>query len=184
MKPNKFNKIFVGILILAGVFYLYRADFRLHTAIDNYKGDGIIKYLKAPLLGISGVKIEMPHLDLSKGINKQYNLANIPKTRSAYIVYLVVPNPTPLEKVLHGNYSLKILKDGKLIRTVSSRLKEITNTTGGDDLNKFYFFDFEKPVEIMPLSSKENWSIITSYNNNLLSDSVDSYIMVRAGGSK
>jgi hypothetical protein len=40
---------------------------------SEYKGDGRIEYLPAPPLGISGWRVEFPHFDLSKGIEKTYD---------------------------------------------------------------------------------------------------------------
>jgi len=181
---TKMVLVFMVALILTG------CDYQLKKAINNYSGDGEIRYLERPgLLGRSGVAIKMPPFDLSKPFHAEYDLSGLPRNRSKYIVYLVVYEAYYRE--FPARYNLKIYKDGMEVKTLSSDVMKITNTFGGTytpkGYNRFYFFSYKNDPEgsyitIPDKSSK--WSISVSCEGKDLTNELEAYILISAGGFK
>ncbi len=181
--------MFMAMLVLTG------CDRQLKQAINNYSGDGAIRYLERPgLLGRSGCAVKMPPFDLSKPFHAEYDLSGLPGTRSKYVVYLVVYEAYYKEFPAH--YNLKIYKDGKMVKNLSSKMGKVTNAYGGSydkkhtpgmGDNRFYFFSYENDPEgsyITVLDDASKWSLSVSSENKNLSEPLEAYILISAGGFK
>lgn len=159
---------------------------QLKKAIREYHGDGQIRYLKAPILGASGFAIQMPTLDLSQPIHVQYDFTGIPSGVGKCVVYLVVPEPCPLETVSQGVYHLKVWKNDVEIRNLEAVLKNIANSQGGRH-NRFYFYAYNSDQNLSAIDvqdSTSRWSIAVSYTNAALKEPVEAYILMERGGCK
>lgn len=173
------------ILLLCGC-----ADHALKRSIKAYRGDGEIRYLEAPLLGISGCAIQMPKIDLSRPVCAQYDFTGIPPGKH-YVVYLVVPEPCPLTNVLQGIYSLMITRNGATFSAWESMLKNMGDERGGCgygayDENRFYFdsSDLTRQYAINVSDSTSRWSMVVSYTNAVLKEPIEAYILITRGGYK
>jgi len=166
--------------LLIANFLLFGCDSKLKKAIAEYQGNGKIIYLKGPLLGTSGVAIKMPSFDISKSFEARYQLTGIPN-QNRYIVYLVVPEPCPINQVLKGSFELDIYKNNILMNKIAvSDLKGMTNSVGGRE-NRFYFygkgqFDVNK--------NGEDWSLKVKSTNESLFGPVNAFLLISAGGFK
>lgn len=171
---------FKKIFIFLAFFLLFGCDAELKKEISKYQGDGNISYLKGQLLGISGVALKMPSFDISKPFEMQYTLTNIPKVKH-YIIYLVVPEPCPLDQVLKGFFELQLFHNSVLVKKITANsLKDITNSTGGGE-NRFYFYE---KGQFDVNNSGENWDIKIKSTNTNLSTPVNAHILISAGGYK
>ncbi|MCK5915506.1 MAG: hypothetical protein KAG92_05155 [Deltaproteobacteria bacterium] len=184
---GKMKKAFPIIFFLVFLIALSGCDFQMKSAIDNYKGDGQIKYLEAPgILGASGCSIKMPSFDLSKNFDKTYSLSGIPANKS-YVVYLVVKDPAGIELIKQSHFCFQIKEDNKTIRNVSASLKDfIASVSGG--VTEFYYFKNRQPPETdvhVPMGYTELLTtILISYQNKALVNNQDGYLEIRFGGSK
>ena len=149
--------------------------------IETYRGAGKIRYLKAPLLGVAGCAIEMPRFDLSKKLHAQYNLTSIP-AGSNYIVFLIVPEPCPLQEVLQGTFSIQIEKDGEVILESTSKIGDMKNSSE-PKRNRFYFSG-EKQLVFDVDNTTSQWTLIVTCSNTILKEPVQAYIEISAGGYK
>lgn len=173
-------KYFVLAFLIITSFFLFGCDSELKKAIADYQGDGEIIYIEGQLLGSSGVALKMPSFDISKPFEVKYQLAGIPN-RNRYIIYLVVPEPCPINKVLQGSFELQIYQNNILVNKITaSALKEMTNSVGGGE-NRFYFYE-KGQFDVAKIG--ENWSIKVKSINESLSISVNAYILISAGGFK
>jgi hypothetical protein len=176
-------------------FVLCGCDYQLKRAIETYRGDGEIRYLeRSGLLGRSGCDVKMPCFDLSKPFYAEYDLSGLPDAKAKYVVYLVVYGMYYEE--FPALYNLKIFKDGREIKNLSSKVKKVTNSYGGSynkkhrpgmGDNRFYFFSYENDLEGSYISVCEKgskWSLSVSCENEHLSEPVDAYILISAGGFK
>jgi hypothetical protein len=85
-------KYFILIIELIGCLLtmLSAVNADTNSKIRYYKGDGKISYLKSPgLFGTDGFKVVMPALELSRHIEREYNLEGLPKGGD-YFIYLAV----------------------------------------------------------------------------------------------
>ncbi len=161
-------------------------DQQLKKAIRQYCGDGQIRYLKAPLLGSSGFAIQMPTLDLSQPIHVQYDFTGIPSGVGKCVIYLVVPEPCPLETLSQGVYHLRVRKNEVEVRNLEAILKNITNSQGSRQ-NRFYFYAYNSDQGLSAIDvqdSTSKWSIAVSYTNDALGEPVEAYILIERGGCK
>ncbi len=170
---------FVAALIMS--LFICGCDMELKRGIQNYKGDGTIRYLEPPgVLGRSGCAIEMPRFDLSKPFHADYNLSGIPQIAGYYVIYLVVPGPRRPENVLDTVFIISISKDGKLITRLSSTVNDIAK---GYWKGKNWFY-FQRKGVITVDNDKERWSLAVSCENTSLTERVNAYIWISAGGFK
>src|ERR1035437_751464 len=106
----------------------------------DYKGDGKLVYLKAPFLGISGWKLELPRFGLSNGIKVKYNLAGLPDG-GKYKVYLVVPESF-VRDGRPGTFAFKLMQGNTVIKELPpTPVAQMTNTSNGPDDNNLWFYD-------------------------------------------
>ena len=181
--PAFFIRCFVYIchaLLLCGCTHA------LKRAIEDYRGDGEIRYLKAPgPLGLSGCEIQFPDLDLSREIHATYDITGIPRGEN-YVVYLVVPGPyPPQEAVLQGRYRMQVIREGKIVRDYEAQLKEMTCAGLGNGENRFYFKLNDLTEQGFDVDdSNAQWSIFVSYSNPELATPVRAYVVVTRGGEK
>lgn len=174
------------IIILSSMIACGCADGELKKAIKAYRGDGKIQYLKAPLLGASGCAIQMPMFDLSRPVHVQYDFTGIPTGLGRYWIFLVVPEPCPLEDVRQGVYSLSVKQNDLTIRALSSSLKDIRNNVRGGKENRFHFYvdDNQRQSGITVGDSTSTWSVAVSYTNAILKEPTEAYILITRGGRK
>lgn len=180
-----------SFLLAVTVMTLCGCDYKLKQSVEAYQGDGEIRYLKAPnFLGISGCEVEMPHFDLSKPFYAKYNLTGLPKAKTHYVVYLIVPGEYRQE--LPALFSLEIYKKGQKVKELSSLVKKLTNSYGGAygpgrGDNRFYFHSYNDDQNMGGITvdePEEEWRISVSCENSNLADPVDAYILISAGGFK
>ena len=153
----------------------------MKQAIKTYKGDGKIRLLKAPLLGRAGCAIEMPHFDLSKKLYAKYDITGIPTGRN-YRVFLIMPEPCPLQEVFQGTFSIQIEKDDKVILGSKSKIGDMRNSSE-PKRNRFYFSG-EKQLVFDVDNTTSHWSIIVNCQNTFLKEPVEAYVEISAGGYK
>lgn len=168
------------ILLLCGC-----TDHALKRSINTYRGDGEIRYLEAPLLGISGCAIQMPSIDLSRPVYARYDFTGIPPGKH-YIVYLVVPEPCPLDAIRQGVYELRIVRNDFEIKHLQAAVSDMTNSQGPHD-NQFYFYSYRIDQEMSSIDvcdSTSRWSMVVSYTNAVLKEPVEAYILITRGGYK
>jgi len=185
---SKHKILFIALLLTALVTIWYNCVHQESLRdIKAYRGDGKIKYIPAPgPFGIDGSEIEMPHFDLSKSLDIEYNLSGLPRG-GGYIIYLVVPAQAPLEKILLGSLSYTIKVNGKVIKEVSSQIKNLVNNRrlGGD---RFYFETFNSKSQkwVHLLSDKQGTptSLAVKCDNDFLRQPVEAYIALSRGGFK
>lgn len=176
---SKAKKITIAFLVIA-ISFLFGCDLSLKQAIADYKGDGQIIYLKGPLLGTSGVAIKMPTLDLAEPFEVEYQLAGIPEG-NRYVVYLVIPEPCPIDKILQGSFELQIYQDNILVnKIIASTLEKMTNRVGGGE-NRFYFYE-KGQFDVNNVGTI--WSIKIKSMNKKLFTSVNAFILISTGGYK
>jgi hypothetical protein len=174
------------MITLSAALFCGCTDRELKKAIKVYRGDGQIQYLEAPMLGVSGCAIQMPTLDLSQPVHVQYDFTGIPPGIGKYVIYLVVPEPCPLEAILQGVYYLRVWKNNVEVRNLKSIVKNITNSQGGHD-NRFYFYTYNSDQGLSAIDvqdSTSKWSIAVSYTNAVLKEPVEAYILIIRGGCK
>lgn len=152
---------------------------------SEYKGDGRIEYLPAPPLGISGWGVEFPHFDLSKGIEKTYDLTGLP-AGTTYIVYLVVPTDLPTETT-EGTFSFRLMQGGKTLKELSpKKISQMINTSSGPQDNNFYYFD-QKTIDTYGFGVTKGAAplklTITCYNPKL-QHPLEAYVKIQGGGFK
>lgn len=173
------------ITILSISLFCSGCDRQLKREISEYQGDGTIRYLKAPnFLGVSGFSIQMSPFDLSTPVNIRYDLSGLPLGRS--VVYLVVEDPCPLEKIERGTCAFEFSRNGKLVKKLSSDLLKITNNMVGKK-NRFYFFaynDEQNASSIISQDTSSLWSLSVSCKNPYLNEPVKAYILIERGGYK
>lgn len=176
---NKVQKITIVFLVIT-ISLLVGCDLKLKQAIEAYKGTGQINYLKGPLLGTSGVAIKMPSLDLVEPFEVEYQLTGIPKG-NRYVVYLVIPEPCPIDKILQGSFELQIYQDNILVnKIIAPTLEKMTNRVGGGE-NRFYFYE-KGQFDVNEVGA--TWSIKVKSANKKLSASVNAFILISTGGYK
>jgi len=174
---------------------LCSCDYQMKRAIENYRGDGKIRYLeKSGLLGRSGCDVKMPPFDLSKPFYAEYDLFDLPDANAQYVVYLVVYGAYYDE--FPARYNLKIYKDGEMVNNLDSEERKTTNAYGGSydrkyrsgmSDNRFYFFSYGNDPEgsyITVLDDVSEWSLSVSCENKNLIEPVEAYILISAGGFK
>jgi len=168
------------MLLIIGIPYYFLGHRESKRDIRAYQGDGEIRYIPVNcFMCIDGCTVEMPHLDLSKGIDMEYSLYGIPKGRK-YVIYLVVPKPSPHEKVIQGTLSFTIRKDGKTINSMSAKVKDITNGMWSSK-NWFYFFG---EGYLFVKEDHSPLSLAVKYTNEHLSESTEAYIVIQRSGGK
>ncbi|MBU1194492.1 MAG: hypothetical protein KKE62_13360 [Proteobacteria bacterium] len=153
----------------------------LKSQIKNYSGDGDISLLDAPFLGAPGCMIKMPAFNLSNKFTNEYSLSGIP-AKMKYIVFLVVPDPCPMQEVLQGELTYQIKKDGLIIKEVSSKIRDLRNSDE-PGRNRFYF-SLEDVVSINVDGSGPKWSLFVNSTNIYLKASVTAHIEILSGGFK
>jgi hypothetical protein len=160
--------------------------FRAADKVKKYRGDGVLRFLKGPLLGSSGWAVRMPALDMSIPSSAEYDLGGIPQAVNYYIVYLIVPDPCPMTEILKGTCVVQIKKNGAVVKSKSGSISEMTNTHGwqnGNKLNRFYYFD-DRSTGFYVTDTTSKWSVAVSCSNANLKVSVPAYVEIRAGGYK
>jgi len=107
---------------------------------SGYKGDGKIEYLPAPLMGISGWKIELPSFALTEKVEETYSLAGLPEGQD-YVVYLVIPAELPPE-ISEVTFSSRVMQGGKILKELPpKKISEMINTNSSPQDNNFYFIN-------------------------------------------
>lgn len=185
MTQLKYLKYILMTAILA-VVLCGCTDREIKKAVQQYHGDGQIRYLKAPLLGAPGFAIQMPTIDLSQPIHVQYDFTGIPSGIGKCVIYLVVPEPCPKEAILQGVYHLKVWENDIEVRNLVSSLKDITNSQSPHS-NRFYFYAYDldqKQSAIDIRDPKAKWTLSVSYTNAALHKPVEAYILIERGGCK
>jgi len=158
------------------ISFLSCTDFLLHRAIRNYKGEGTIKYLPGfGILGRSGVAIEMPHRDLSKGLVAHYDLTNIPKASAPYTIYLVAQ--TSLFLTPTCTYTIEVVRNGAVADTYSSPPLKMWNSRIGGSPDHHYYMGGQ---EISPRLFDEHWAININYSGIPVTTPVEGYILVES----
>ena len=177
---------FTRTIILINVFLaLLGCDYSLKNQIEEYKGDGAIKYLPA-LLGSSGTSITMPEFSLNANYKKTYNLSGIPQGRG-YVIYLVVPNENASNKIKNNSFSYIVrTKDDVLLKKSSIINKLIKTSSGEGIIRKLYFFD---PDDIDSTDFAVTFrgialSIEIQYSNSVLNEPINGYLLISHGGFK
>ena len=178
------NKIFVkaAIVLLFVVFLIFAIKLVnrkiMREAIESYSGDGKSQYIATPMpLGTDGCSIEMPHFDLMKSPNVQYNLTGIP-TGNAYDIYLAIINPESIEDILKGKLSITLRKGSEEILSLSSVNEKIIHTSSTYD--RLYFDKGSFNVK----NHDSSWSLFVSYKNRTLKRVTKAYILIKRGGYK
>ena len=152
------------------------------SGIANYKGDGQIVKLKAPLMGVSGYSIKLTDFDLSKGLNREFQLTGLPPMRALYNIYIVVNDSQMKPEVLLGEVRIAINNDGKISR-FESTIKDMTNNAVADE-NRFYFYDVYELNLLHPRGLNTSLSITVNCENKYLQTPAYAKLVVRGGGSK
>lgn len=179
MRITREPKITIVCLVIT-ILFLSCCDLKLKQAIADYKGNGQIIYLKGPLLGTSGVAIKMPSLDIAEPFEVAYQLTGIPKG-NRYVVYLVIPEPCPINQVLQGSFELQIYQNNILVKKITaSTLEEMTNRVGGGE-NRFYFYE-KGQFDVNKV--RATWSLKVKSSNENLTTSVKAFILISRGGYK
>lgn len=179
-EASKIKQIYI-VCLLVSVLFCGGCNHNLKQEIKTYRGDGKIRYLKAPLLGVAGCAIEMSHFDLSKNLHLQYDFTSIP-SGSNYIVFLIVPKSSPLQDILQGTLSVQIKKDGKVVIESMSKIGDMRNSSEPQK-NRFYFSG-EKQVVFDVDNSTSQWTIIVNSYNTFLKEPVEAYVEISTGGFK
>jgi hypothetical protein len=177
------QSIVTSLFAVLGVLFCGCNESGMNSLVKQYRGQGTIRVLKAPLGGSSGYLIEMPTFDLSKPLAVEYRLDGIPKGKHDYTLYLVVPEPCPFDLVRCGSCSFQVKKNGATLQSLSSRLMEMT-VQKDFDKNKFYFFgqDGKNTLSVDDATSK--WSIVVACSNSVLIQNVKAHIEISEGGEK
>lgn len=176
---NKSKNIHTLIFIISFLF-LMGCNMSLKKQIENYSGDGDIHFFDAPFLGTPGCVIKMPDFDLSNEFNAEYNLNGIP-SKMNYLIFLVVPEPCPIQKVLQGRLNCQIKKNGQIVKEANSKIKDLRNSEE-PGINRFYFSgENELLIEVNKLDTK--WSLSVNINADIKT-SVQAYIEISSGGFK
>lgn len=155
---------------------------------SEYSGEGTLKYLKAPLLGISGWTLELSHFDMSKGIDKSYSLAGLPEGK-LYMVRLVVKDPCPLDEVKKGNFSFRLTNGQEIIRELpSTSISQMINSYDTEK-NKFWYYNenSQQPDSVWEYSfnvtkARPALTLSVSIHNKSLGQPVEAYVLVERGG--
>jgi len=154
--------------------------------IAKYSGDGTIQHLSSPgPLGIDGIAIKFPNIDLSRNHRAIYSLENLP-AGSAYMMYFVVPDPAPLNEIMQNELELKIMSNGELVRSMQLVVGDMINNQGAG-LNRFYCLEGHRghaassEVGGRPAG---NYSIELMYVNNHVDNKVTGYLLLERGGFK
>ena len=107
---------------------------------SGYKGDGKIEYLPAPLLGISGWRVELPHFALTEKVEETYSLAGLPEGKG-YVVYLVIPAELPPE-ISEVAFSSRVMQGGNVLKALPpKKISEMINTNSSPQDNNFYYIN-------------------------------------------
>jgi hypothetical protein len=184
MKTSSFMQLFaISFLAVIGVFFCGCNETQMKSAIKQYRGQGVIQVLPAPLFGAPGYRIEMPVFDLSKPLNVEYRLDGIPRGKYDYTIYLVVPKPCPFDSVSLGLCSFEMKKDGKIIKMLTSQLKDITAQEDFDKY-KFYFYDNNAKNYLSIDDATSKWSLVVVCTNSILTQNVKAHIEISEGGEK
>lgn len=175
MKSSHLKYIIFLLVFIAG------CDLGLKRAINNYRGDGVAKYLEVPgIPGLSGVEIDLPPFDLSQNISLSYSLKGIPPGED-YWLYVAVPKPYPSDLVKKVNFSFTVKNGTTVISSVSAPLEQFIDTDTPSK-SRFYFLgecaDFAVPKDYAEISLNIN-STSTHLNQTTLA-----YVAIRRGGGK
>lgn len=156
------------------------------SVISNYKGDGTIKYLSGHgLFGIDGIELKFEKFDLSKDFNAKYSLHNLP-VGDVYMVYLAIPNPAPLHKIMQNQLNMRIINRGTIVQDINLPIGRLINNETAEE-NKFYalkgFHSLEVSGEI-EVRSGDEYALEIFYKNNHVVDQMYGSILIERGGFK
>lgn len=171
--------ILVIILLgcLLAIVCIVNADSKFK--VQDYKGDGNISYLNSPgPLGTDGFKVVMPTFELSRHIEREYNLEGMPKGDD-YFIYLVVDDSKFNKDILSGTFRVLIKSKGKIMSQEEGSLSSMIR---GRWSNKNWFYFRELGFKLNP--SLEKLSITASYSNDGLKIPISANIVIERGGFK
>jgi len=178
-----FTKTIFTILFLQA---LTGCDYSLKNQIENYNGDGTIKYLSAPgFLGLSGCSITMPKFKLNAGHQNIYKLSGIPQGKN-YIVFLVIPSEDTFEKIKNNTFSYTVKSNDEVILTNSSTIKELIKTSKGNESTRsIYFLDQDNnKTDFSVNESNATLTLEVQYTNNNFNEAVKGHLLISRGGYK
>lgn len=175
------------LTLLCVVAFFTGCNMESKKALD-YNGDGKLVYLKAPLFGISGWRLELPRFGLTNDIEVKYNLAGLPEGEK-YKVYLIVPSSYVLD-VKRGTFGFKLMQGKNIVRELPpTPISQMTNTSTGPDDNNFWFYDIKNPGSVYAYDfdvTKDSppFNLIISYHGESLRGPVAAYVKIERGGYK
>jgi len=151
----------------------------LERQVRTYRGDGYIRYLKGPLLGIDGVEVNMPEVDISSVFSLDYSLAGLP-VGSRYILYIVIPCSLDQQQLDGSDVSFSLKTDCSMIKELSSSLSKMTRFETADTCKLYFFGEFYFDVN----KTTHDLSIAISWNAPKITEPVFVHVQVSRGGSK
>lgn len=157
---------------------------------SEYQGDGKLTYLKAPPLGISGWRLELPPFGLFNGSDGKYNLAGLP-VGDKYKIYLVIPS-SAISEVQQGTFSFKLTQgNNTVVHLPPTHISEMTNTSSGPDDNNLWFYDRQSknPLAVYAYDfnvTKESqpYTLTISYHCETSPGPMAAHVKVERGGYK
>lgn len=167
-------------------FFFASCDQESKSAISNYSGDGSIRHLSSPgVFGIDGIEVRFQEFDLSQNYNAQYSLRGLPEGKP-YMLYLVVPDPAPLDRIKKNHLRVRILSDDRVIREMSQPIGGMINNQQ-HGLNRFYCLEGTKDMVVstqVDAHAEEDCSIEVYYENINVHESFFGYFVLERGGFK
>jgi len=167
-------------------FVLYGCS-GLEKAVNEYRGDGDIRYIKGPLLGRDGVVVDMEDFCLREEFSASYSLLNLPKGEY-YVFYLFIPCTLDNQRLTHSKLTVRLMRGGLLLKKASSSFARMRRAEGGGRC-ELYFSDElhfspgnEMSFDVDELSS--DLSISISGEVPRMSDQVFVHVRIAMGGSK
>jgi hypothetical protein len=180
------KKITFTLISLVLCFILVGCNHESKSAISKYSGDGKIKHLDSPgILGIDGIEIKFKKFDLSKNFNAKYSLQGLPVGKP-YMIYLVVPDPVPLNEFKSNSFQLRVLNNGRVALDLRRPIGKMINNQQ-QRLNRFYclkgYQDMQESSQV-DAKTEGNYSIELNYENTKLNERVFGYLLLERGGFK
>lgn len=180
------KRITYFIIPLVIFLILVGCDRESKNAISKYSGDGIIKHLPSPgLLGIDGVEIKFQNFDLSQDYSAKYSLQGLP-TGTPYMIYLVVPDPAPLDEIKNNNLQVRVFNKDTVILDLSRPIEKMINNQE-QGLNRFYCLEGYQDMKVssqVDAKTEGSYSIEMNYENTNVSEKVFGYLLLERGGYK
>ena len=133
------------VLALLSLIVVSSCDQSLRNEVREYRGDGKAYFLTRPILGMPGVRVEFPEIDLSLDHDIDYRLDGIPATRvegNPYVVGLLVPSSPPEDILRDITWSVEVSSGaGTLLKRPPQSLDKATATSTGGGPPTYYFMD-------------------------------------------